>query len=216
MLIAIMAGVIIITYFIADIINQSKIEDLTIEHNVELIDIHSRSENFTDHFLQGSVTLDSARETREVGNYHFDFALLWYNMATATNNNSTIPDCITHCDNAMDNYVTSKEKFINAQPYFSDAAAFTDKPRYIEALNYYVSFTHSGANITVLRYNASLYLKRAAENFSLGNMENVRMLLELFNQTEELYQIELEEYTKNKNQIDGYLFFEEIRENEPQ
>ena len=81
MLAAIMVGAIIVTYFIADIANKSKIETLTTEHIVEIQDVHSKSENFTDNFLQGSITIDSAREVREVANLDFDFALFWFNNA---------------------------------------------------------------------------------------------------------------------------------------
>ena len=66
----------IITYFVADIINRSKIETLTTQHIVEIEDINSKNENFTNYYLQGSIKMDSAREVREVGNYYFDFALL--------------------------------------------------------------------------------------------------------------------------------------------
>ena len=64
----------------------------------------------------------------------------------------------------------------------------------------------------MLRYNASDYLRRAAENYSLGNMDLVDMLMDLFNQTERTYQEQLDEYSEYQDQIDGYLFFNEIRE----
>jgi len=112
----------------------------------------------------------------------------------------------------MVKYLTSHERFDESKPYFEEAKTFTDKEKYIEVLGYYTKFAQAGKNITMLRYNASKYLMMAVENLSLGNMENVSFLMELFNETEELYQEELEEYEEYQDQIDGYLFFNEIRE----
>ena len=212
MLVAIMAGGVIITYFVADIVNRSKIEIITTEHITEIRDINSVNENFTDNFLQGSVKMDSAREVREIGNYHFDFALFWYNTALKNTTNSSIQQCVGNCTDAMDKYLDSYQNFGNSKPYFEKAKTFTERDRYIVVLGYYIGFAQSGQNITLLRYNASNYLRQAAENLSLGNMENVTLLMELFNQTEEMYEEELGDYEDQGDQIDGYLFFNEIRE----
>ena len=64
MLVSIMVGVIIITFFVGDIINRSKIDTLTEQHIIEISDINSRNENFTNYFLQGAVKMDSAREVQ--------------------------------------------------------------------------------------------------------------------------------------------------------
>ena len=209
MTVAIMIGIVIITFFIADIVNQSKIETLTEEHVVEIEDINSRNENFTDYFLQGSVTIDSAREVREVGNYYFDFALFWYNTALVNITNTSIDKCIENCWSAMDEYSTSYEKFGYSKPFFEEAKAYTD--RYVIILGYYVGFAQAGQNITMLRYNASNYLRQIAENLSLGNMSNVYMLMDLFNETTGLYDEALGDYEDNGDQIDDYLFFSEDR-----
>lgn len=228
MLVAIMIGVIIITYFVADIINKSKIETLTTEHIVEIQDVHSKNENFTDNFLQGSIMMDSAREVREVANLNFDFALFWFNNAQANasvwfNNewiNTTknlIKKCIENCTDAMAKYLNSNNKFGESKPYFANAKNFTKHLRYIEVLGYYVNFSEAGQNITMLRYNASKFIKQAAENLSLAasspqNMENVTFLMENFQVMEQSYQTALGEYEDMKEQIDEYTFFDEIRE----
>jgi len=212
MLVAIMVGVIIITYFVADIINRSKIETLTIEHVEEIQDLNSRNENFTNYYLQGSISMASSREVREVGNYHFDFALFWFNNALVNISMSLIYRCIDNCTFAMGNYISSYGKFGESKPYFENALGYTDKNKYREALGYYINFSIAGQYITLLRYNASDYLRRAAENLSLGNMENVSLLMENFTLTEELYMDGLQEYNDLKNQIDDYLFFDPIRE----
>jgi len=212
MMVAIMLGIVIITFFMADLVNQSKMDTLTEEHVIEIEDINRRNENFTDYFLQGSVTIDSAREIREVGNYFFDFALFWYNSAIVNISNTSINKCIENCDNAMNEYANSNKKFELSKPFFEDAKTFTD--RYETILGYYVGFARAGQNITDLRYNASNYLKKVAENLSLGQMDNVSMLMDLFNETTGLYDEAFEDYESRKDQIDGYWFFSEDREAE--
>lgn len=207
-----MIGAIVITYFVADIVNRSKIEQLRTEQRVEIGDINAKNENFTNYYLQGSITMDSARETREVGNYYFDFALFWYSNALRNVNSSLIQQCIDNCTAAMEKYLASYESFGKSKPYFETAATYTSNERYLEVLGYYIGFSGAGQNITLLRYNASDYLRRAAENLSIGNMENFTILIENFNQTQILYQQQLQGYTDFKNQIDEYLFFDEIRE----
>ena len=214
MMIAIMTGIVIITFFIADIVNQSKIEVLTEEHVVEIDDINSRNENFTDYFLQGSVTIDSGREVREVGNYYFDFALFWYTTALANMTNASINKCIQNCWSAMSEYTTSYGKFESSKPFFEEAKTYTD--RYGTILDHYVEFAQAGQNITMLRYSASNYLRQIAENLTLGNIENVSMLMGLFNETTGMYDEALGGYEELKDQIDEYLFFSEIRGEYPE
>lgn len=212
MLVAIMIGVFIITFFVADIINRSKIETLNIEHDVKIQDLNSRNENFTNYYLQGSISMDSAREVREVGNYHFDFALFWYNTALINISKTLLQQCIDNCTSAMGDYISSYEKFGESKPYFEKASGYTNNTKYREALGYYINFSIAGQKITLLRYNASDYLRRAAENLSLGNMDNVSLLMENFTLSQDLYMQGLQGYNDLKNQIDDYLFFNPIRE----
>jgi hypothetical protein len=212
MLVSIMVGVIVITFFVGDIINRSKMDTLTVQHNVEISDINSRNENFTNYFLQGAVKMDSAREVREVANYYFDFALFWFNNALANQSTNLTKQCIDNCTNAMQKYLGSHENFGKSKPYFEFARNFTNNSRYLEVLGYYISFADAGQNITMLRYNASDYLRRAAENLSFGNMENVTMLMENFTIVEQAYQEAQQQYQEYRYQIDGYIFFSTIRE----
>ena len=207
---AIMVGIIIITFFIADIVNQSRIDTLTEEHVIEIDDLNSRNENFTDYFLQGTVTLDSAREIRETGNYYFDFALYWYSNAISFLTNYSVDNCIENCLNAMIQYSNSYEKFSESQPHFVEAKEYTD--RYDKIIDHYISFSEAGQNITLLRYNATNYLKQIVENLSLGNLENVSLLWDLFNETAGLYDMALIDYDMLKDLINNYIFFTENRE----
>jgi hypothetical protein len=212
MLVSIMVGVIIITFFIGDIMNRSKIDTLTEQHIVEISDINNRNENFTNYFLQGVVKMDSAREVREVANYYFDFALFWFNNALANQSQNLTKQCIDNCSDAMQKYLGSHESFGKSKPYFAIARSFTNNSRYLEVLGYYLGFADAGQNITMLRYNASDYLRRAAENLSFGNMENVTFLMQNFTVLEQAYQEAQQQYQEFRYQIDGYIFFSTIRE----
>ena len=222
MLLAIMIGVVIITYFVADIMRRSQIENLIVEHEVEIQEITGRNENFTDHFLQGSIKMDSAREIREVGNYHFDLAILWYDSALSAVNNSTLDmyrgRIVSNCTEAMSSYMESHKRFDESKFFFERAKNYTDNNKYLELLGYYVGFAQSGRNITLLRYNASKYLMFIAENLTLsvfGNEsdnENLTLLLDLFNETMDLYDGMINDYNWYSDYIDEYVFFDEIRE----
>ena len=85
-LMAIMIGFITITYFVADIVNQSKIDTLTTAHVSEVEAIEEMNINFTNNFLESSVLLDSAREYRAFGNYHFELASIFFNSALSEKN----------------------------------------------------------------------------------------------------------------------------------
>ena len=212
MLISIMAGVIIITYFVGDIMNRSKIDTLTQQYIVEIEDLTSRNENFTNYFLQGIVKIDSAREVREVANYYFDFALYWLNNPLINKSGNLTQKCVENCTYAMQNYLSSHQSFEKSRPYFINARNYTNNSRYLEVIGYYIGFSQAGNNITLLRYNASDYLRRAAENLSSGNVENVTLLRQMFNVTEQAYQEAEQDYQNFRYQIDGYIFFSTIRE----
>ena len=223
MLVAIMVGAIIITYFAADIIRRTQIAEIETEHIIEIEDIYSRTQNFTDYFLQGSIKMDAARETREEANLYFDFALFWYNNGLKNANvwfnyvwvngtNQTIQHCIGNCTVAMDGYLSAYQRFDESKPLFETAATYTNRSKYLEVLGYYVNFAQLGKDITMLRYNSTKYLKQAAENISIGNIENATLLFENFSMIEEVYEGMLGEYEEQQGQIDEYLFFDEIRE----
>jgi hypothetical protein len=212
MLASIMMGIIIITYFVGDIINESKIDTINLQHVTEISDINGRNENFTNYYLQGAVKMDSAREVREVANYFFDFALFWFNTALANQSQNLTTLCIDNCSNAMEKYLAAHENFGKSEPYFMNALNYTNNSRYLEVIGYYIGFAGAGQNITMLRYNASYYLRCAAENLSFGNMELVDLLMENFTMVEQAYQEAVQKYQEYRYQIDGYIFFSTIRE----
>jgi len=215
MLFSIMVGATIITYFVADVVHRSNIETLTSEHTAEIETIEGRNINFTDHFLSSSVLLDKSREDRAFGNYHFDLGFLWFRSALVENNESEFNTykerTIDNCTGAMENYFISHQNFNEANKYFNNTKFYTTYPKYLEILNLYVDLTTSGARLTMLRYNASYYLRCMAENLSFENDTNISALYELFNETMLLYTEELEIYEEIQDDIDEYEFYEELR-----
>ena len=216
-----MIGVVIITYFIADIQARTQIETLTLQHTEEIETIEGKNINFTNHFLKSSVLLDGAREDRAFGDYHFDLAFLWYTSALSERDNETMQlyktRCIENCTYAMPNYLNSHGNFKVSMLSFINTKTFTTYDKYLEILDLYVKLTESGARLTMLRYNASLYLMYLAENLTMtedgvGYLTNVSGLLAAFEETMAQYDEELENYEDIKDEIDEYEFFEEIRE----
>jgi hypothetical protein len=217
MLLSIMIGVIIITYFVADIVNRSKIETL----EGKIITVKIKSENFTSYFLKSSVVLDQAREDRAFGNYHFDLAFLWYQTALFEKNSSLMDlykeRGMDNCTNALPNYYNSYLNFEESKGYFNETKLYSEE-KHLSILELYINLTESGARLSMLRYNASIYLTYLTENLtfdletsSVIFMENVTVLLNLFNLTLSAYQVELKIYDNIQNDIDEYEFFDEIR-----
>jgi hypothetical protein len=222
MLLAIMIGAIIVTFFMADIVNRSKLETLTTEYKAEITTISSKSENFTSYFLKSSVLLDQARGDLAFGNYHFDLAFLWYNSGLSEKNSSNLEICktrgIDNCTLAMPNYIYSYENYQDAKSYFNDTKLFTNYKLYLDILDLYISLTDSGSNLSTLRYDASLYLMYLIENLtydeinnSVAYLENVTGLIMAFSSAMESYNNELEQYNNYQGAIDEYEFFEEQR-----
>lgn len=217
MLLAIMVGIIIITYFVADIANRSKIK--TLEETI--ITVKGMNENFTSYFLKSSVVLDQAREDRAFGNYHFDLAFLWYQSAISEKNSSLMylnkGRGIDNCTNALPNYYNSYLNFEEAKNFFIDTKAYSEE-KHLSILDLYVILTESGSRLAMLRYNASIYLMYLTENLtfdatnnSVIYMENVTDLLGLFDITMQAYQKEQKIYDQIQEEIDEYEFFDEIR-----
>jgi len=223
MLLSIMVGVVIITYFVADIQARTDVtETLTIEHVEEIATITNNNENFTNNFMKSSVLLDSAREDRAAGNYNFDLAFLWYKSALAEKNETNMDlyksRTLTNCDNAMYNYSISSKNFEEASKNFNNTKTFVSYEKYEEILNIYVDLCESGIKLTLLRYNASQCLKELTEyiimdtqNGTVVYSRNVTELLGLLEGTLEEYAEELEIFEELKKEIDEYEFFDENR-----
>lgn len=212
MLVAIMVGVILITFFIADIMRRSEIEGYQKEIvtiNIEKQLIEARSKNFTDYFFKSIGSLDLSREYRADGNTYFDLAAtLWYPQGE-------YEKIMENCTLSMETHMLAYENFLNTRTFFDDTKSFTSDEKYLAIIGLYMDLTLSCAKMSMLRYNASNILYFIAENLSLyGENDNVFILLELFNQTNALYDQEFEEYSDILDEIESEYgkFFNPIRE----
>jgi len=211
-LMAIMIGFITITYFVADIVNQSKIDTLTTAHVSEVEAIEEMNINFTNNFLESSVLLDSAREYRAFGNYHFELASIFFNSALSEKNISIMElyknRTIDNCTEAMPKYNISNLNFKTASRFYDNTKKYTEYEGYLKLLDIYVNLTESGARLTILRYNASKYLKYLAENITVINgmvaLDNVSDLMDLFNETLYMYGSESDIYDIYEEELDEY------------
>ena len=212
MLLAIMIGFITITYFVADIVNQSKMNKLKTFHTTEMESIEKMNINFTNSFLESSVLLDTAREYRAFGNYHFDLASLFFTSALSEQNASIMESykniTIDNCTKAMPKYSISSLNFKTASSFFDNTKKYTEYSGYLKLLDLYINLTESGARLTMLRYNASEHLKYLTENITVINgfaaLDNVSGLMDLFNETMGMYGSELNTYEEYEEEIDEY------------
>ena len=181
MLVSIMIGAIVITYFVADIARRSEIEsyqeqieDISTEKNV----FENKSKNFTDHIFKSLGSLDFSREYRSSADSYYDVAaLIWYPIGE-------YEKVIVNCTSAMEDYLLGYDNFLNTKVFFNDTIKYSTDLKYNSIIDIYKSISQSGANICLLGYNASKLLKELAENFSLyGNDTNVSELLDLYNET---------------------------------
>ena len=222
MLLAIMAGVILITFFIADIVNRSEIDDIKKEHEVEIDDINVKNEKFTSHFIDSTVGLDFARDHLATGDYHYDLAFLWYYSALNEKNVSTLDlykeRGIDNCTEALPYYLDSLGSFETAEDLFNQTKNYTSYYRYLEILDLYINLTKSGANLTMLKYDAIGKLNILIENIifdeQTGNItykENMTELLDSLEDILELIEEVEEDYDKHQGAIDEYPLFDEIR-----
>ena len=224
---SVMAGIIVITFVLADVVHQSQIQQLNSEHISELENIAENNIYFTSSFLESSVLLDSAREDRAFGNYHFDLAHLFFTSALSERNETIMDwyklDCTMNCSKALPKYDISSQNFNLASSFFESTKQYTDFQSYITLLSLYVNLSNSGAKLTLLRYNATIYLKMIAENITFVNdtavplMENLTELMDLFNQTMAAYGGESGNYEEIQDEIDEYNIegFSPIREQVP-
>jgi len=216
MFIAISAGVVLVTYFIADINNKSAIDNLNSEHIIIIDTMSEKNDNFTNNFLESSVLLDMAREDRASGNYHFDLAKLFYISSLSENDISLMESyksrTIENCTVAIPNYLNSYMNFKNAQEYFKETKTYVEKDKYINLIDNYISLTESGAKLAMMRTNSSKYLKYLAQNLTMENdtvvfMENVTLMLGMFDLIESAIIEEIELYEEIKEEIDEYGYY---------
>lgn len=221
---SLMVGFVIITYFFADIVHQTQIQQLNSEYTLEIETIEENNIYFTNSFLESSVLLDSAREDRAFGNYHFDLAHLFYTSALSEKNETIMQEnkdnCISNCSNALPKYETASKNFQLASSFFESTKQYTKYDSYINLLTLYVNLSNSGYKLTILRYNATKYLRILADSMEYQNtgviqtIDNLTEVMGLFEQSMSDYSETLQEYNDILEQIDEYDIegFSPIRE----
>lgn len=223
-MLTLMAGFVIITFFVADVVHQSQIKELNSEHITEIETLEENNIYFTTSFLESSVILDSGREDRAFGNYHFDLAHLFYTNALSERNetlmNESKQNSISNCTAALPKYQTASQNFQLAATFFEKTKQYTEFDSYLTLLTLYVNLSNSGYKLTMLRYNATSYLKILAESIEYNDdgvtqvLDNLTEVVEMFNQTMMAYGEALEEYETILEEINEYDIegFNPIRE----
>jgi len=216
MFLAIMVGAVVVTYFAADIVNRSTIDTLNSQHVVIIQSMEEKNENFTSNFLESSILLDTARENRATGNYLFDLARLSYTGALYALDAEAMEidknRAIENCTMAVAEYENSHLNFKSASQQFMVTKAFVVVDKYLDLLDKYAALCASGARLSSLRMNSSLYLRSLAENLTFHNdtvgfLENMSMVMDEFDLSEFDVGIETDIYEEIKEEIEGYGYY---------
>jgi len=213
MLLAIMIGVIIITFFISDIQRQTQIEDINIKHVQEIETIEERNLNFSSMFLDSLISFNKAQDDRMDGEINYKVATEFYNTIFDETNKTNFLDfkltIINNCIEAQSDFINSGSNFNDSIYNFEDSKKETDYELYHGLCDLYVNLSTVGYNLSDLSYSVSMYLRYLAENLSfyngtVGFIKNASELQGLFNDTLQKY-IELgEEFDYLKELIEIY------------
>ena len=223
MLFSIMIGVVIITFFAADIMARTSTEEeLTTRYTAEKKELEEKNTNFTTRLLSSLSYLDKARELRSQGNYNFDLAYIWYTTTLNEDEEEKFTayknDTITHCMHAIENYSLGYDNFGVAKSMFTNTMNYSGK--FSNLVNLYVNLTQSAAKLCMLRETASNYLIDLAENLTYVDgaasfKQNMSNITELLNNTLAEYMQELGNYNELEDGIEreyNIVGFSEIRE----
>ena len=223
MLLSIMVGVIIITYFVADIMKNAELEKQAEEHKIEIKDLQTKNLNLLSNILSSIGDLIRSSNYRVTGNYYFDLASIWYTTALSETNISELEKYKTliydSCDDAMYNYNLSNVNYVVAKTKFQFTLTESTE-EFKDLIGLYVNLTDKGAELANLRANASMYLRYLAENVTIKNntvafMTNITEVQELFNITVGLYGVLETEYSMIEEEIEkeyNIIGFSEERE----
>lgn len=224
MLLSIMIGAVIITFFIADLQFSSDRETLISQHSAEIDVMEQKNINFTTRFITSLGQLDRAREDRANGNYHFELALMWYTTALSETNetkmNSYRDIAIDNCSEAKIEYIVSQGNFGVSNQKFVQTKTYAHE-MYFDLLDLYINLTASGSKLTSLRAEAVTYLQYLNENLTMSEngtvefLENVTALQANFTivmgyvGAEERVYGGIEEQIESEYNIEGFSEFRE-------
>ncbi len=221
MMISIMVGVVIITFFIADIMARSSEEEkLTQQFTEEKKVIEEKNLNFTSAFLDSLSSLDLSREFKSDGDIKYAIAKSFYTNALTLTNSSKLDEykneIIDNCELAKLYFHDSSQNFNKSIERFTLSKNFTNYPIYNNLVNLYINLSKSGHNVSLIKYDACNYLIEIANNLNIVNGSinksmDLENLMDLLNSTEYLMYLEEGLYDGYRSEISDYELMEKIR-----
>jgi hypothetical protein len=218
MLLSIMIGVIIITYFIADIVARTSTEEkLSLIYEGEKKEIEEKNLNFTSAFLDSLLALDLANDFKSKADVKYQISKSFYKSALDVDSFSDLENfkeiIIDNCTDAMQEYYYSSLNFNNSIVIFTVTKNYTTYDIYHSLLDLYINLSKSGYKLSLIKYNASKYLIDIAENLTLKGKEidismDLGYLMDLFNSTEYLMELESEIFESIRILISEYDLIE--------
>ena len=197
MMLAFMIALVIITVFVADIMNRSKIEKITYQYETEISYISSQSKKFVDNYTAALAHVDLARESNNDAKYYFDLAIYLYEF-------SLYQKVIDNCTGAMYYYNISHQEFDISKTLFEQTIEYTPE-YYMSLIGYYIDYVQSGLNLTTHGYEMCEYLKFASENYSQGNNGTGNSQIELMNQMLNMYNNEMITFDNYLTKIKNFI-----------
>jgi len=185
MLVAIMAGVVIITFFIADIQARNQVtEELTVEYNTRILYIEKQNINFSSAFLDALGGFDLAREFKADGDVQYSVARSFFSVSLFASNVTLfeyyINITIANCMKSFDNFKYSGLNFNDSIGNFNLTKIHTNYDVYLNLTDLYVNISESGYKLSRLKQNASEYLLKIAENLTFENLSSFPPYIEEF------------------------------------
>ena len=220
MLLSVMIGVIVITYFAADIMRRAQIEEIEERHIEEIETIEKKNINFTSNFLDSLTSLNLAKKYRMNGDVNYQISYAFYkNVFSVTNETrfDTYKTYITsNCSSAMYNFLNSRLNFNDSIGNFNESKSYTQYDVYLKLGDLYINYSKSGARLTMLRYNISKYLLYLSENLTfingtVGFLGNYSALMDLLNNNLQDYLLEEDIFSDLEELIELYELYDPER-----
>ena len=220
MLLAIMIGAIIITYFFADIMRRSQIGKIEEKYTKEIESIEERNINFTSNFLDSLSSLTRAKNYRLDGEIKFQVSYAFYDNILSESNKTRFDYyksyIIGNSSDAMYDFSISYLNFNDSITNFNHSKSYTEHGPYIELTDLYINYSKSGARLSLLRYNISKYLLWISENLTfvngtVGFLGNMSGLIDKLNDNLEQYILEEKIFLDLEEEIELYELYDPER-----
>ena len=220
MLFSIMIGIVIITFFVADIMRKSQIDEIEERHIKEIKTIEKKNINFTSKFLDSLTSLNLAKKYRMEGEIDYQLGNAFYKNILSETNKTRFDNykgyITSNCSSAMDNFLNSYMNFNDSIGNFNQSKNYTEYSVYLNLGDLYINYSKSGARLTQLRFDISKYLLYMGENLTfingtVGFSQNISNLTALLDGALEEYMLEEELYLGLEDLIELYELYEPER-----